>query len=416
MQSFSEYILVEQETINRFKDSDLNKFPFAVESNVRWREGSDAFEFDMVIKYNSIPLAVVEVKRSLMQLHSMVNAKRHIDRAFKILGCNYGIVTDNTNFYLCDKTNKKYHKYDFENIILLLINHSKTFGIKTTQTTINDIDIILKKNKFGAFVGKLEENDNKYFFKDNEETLFWERLLKPKKGTHRKLYRYTSLDSIFFLLKNGTYRMNGIVGMNDTSEIDYFDDYCFTSKNKPSYQRLNNLFLSSCSLLNDDLTMWRLYGDDAKGVCLVFEIRPDMQKEFMLQMVSYANEKKKNDKLDLIKELIKKKVVFNDIDKWKHFFKAKDYSIEKEIRLLFADDSKTDVVKNRVWLKTSDHSIINPYVEFELSNPGFPLELKEIVLGKKCPEQATNIYQLKELIRQKNYKIDVKPSSIKNYR
>ena len=210
--------------------------------------------------------------------------------------------------------------------------------------------------------------------------------------------------------------MNGIVGMNDTSEIDYFDDYCFTSKNKPSYQRLNNLFLSSCSLLNDDLTMWRLYGDDAKGVCLVFEIRPDMQKEFMLQMVSYANEKKKNDKLDLIKELIKKKVVFNDIDKWKHFFKAKDYSIEKEIRLLFADDSKTDVVKNRDWLKTSDHSIINPYVEFELSNPGFPLELKEIVLGKKCPEQATNIYQLKELIRQKNYKIDVKPSSIKNYR
>lgn len=414
MQSFSEYILVEQETINRFKDSDLNKSPFSVEPNVRWRTGSIATEFDIVIKFNNIPLAVVEVKRSLQQLSVFNMAKRQIDTAFKVLNCYYGIITDNREFYFCEKNVKEYRKLDFDKMIAILHQHIGSPRVESEQSTIKDIESCLEQCGLSDFIGKIEENDGSYYFKDDEEFLFWKKLLELEKDSPQLLYRYTSLDTVFFLLKNCMYRMNGIVGMNDTSEIDYFDDYCYTSKNKPSYQRLNNLFLSSCSLLYDDLTMWRLYGDDAKGVCLAFEIKPDMQKEFMLQMVSYANEKKKNNKLDLIKELIKKKVVFNDIDKWKHFFKAKDYSIEEEIRLLYIND----LPNKRDWLKTNDSFIINPYVEFDINSKEFPLTLTEVMLGPKCPEKETNEEQLKELIRQKNYPrpIDVKTSSIKNYR
>ena len=312
--------------------------------------------------------------------------------------------------------NKNYQKLDFNTVKSILQKHSFEAWSEPKQLLHSSLEEILYHYGFGGLVREFKEFDGKIYFSDGAERLFWKQLLE--RGNERPsttIFRYTSLDTVFFLLKNGTYRMNGIVGMNDTSEIDYFDDYCYTSKNQPSYQILNNLFLSSCCSLEDNLTMWRLYSDDAKGVCLEFE-NMYYDSEFMLQRVSYADEVGVNLKLDLIKELIKNNVVFYEIDKWKHFFKAKDYSVENEIRLLFSDDLKTSIVKNRDWVKTSDHSIINPYVEFEISNPEFPLKLKTIVLGPKCPEQTTNEYQLKELIRQKNYLIDVRTSLIKNYR
>ena len=96
-------------------------------------------------------------------------------------------------------------------------------------------------------------------------------------------------------------------------------------------------------------------------------------------------------------------------------FRVEDYSIEQEVRLLFFDNANP-YVKNREWIKTTDHSIINPYVEFDINNTKFPLILKEIILGPKCPEKLTNEYQLNELIQQKEYLIEVKSSSISNYR
>ena len=164
--------------------------------------------------------------------------------------------------------------------------------------------------------------------------------------------------------------------------------------------------------------MWRLYGDDAKGVCLTFEINNKHTQDFLLQSVSYAKDKGKDENLDLIKKLMSKHFVFQEIDKWKHFFKAKDYTIENEIRLLFMDDKSNKAVKTRDWLKTNNSSIINPYIEFNIDSEEFPLTLSEVMLGPKCPEKETNEEQLKELIRQKGYvnQIDVKSSSIKNYR
>lgn len=413
MASLREYLLVEQQIINQFKNSKLNKPPFNIESNVKWRKGIKSFEFDIVIKYNSIPLAIVEIKSSFQQPGLMNAAKLQIKNAFNILNCYYGIIADDREFHLCKKNSNEYQKLDFENIIEILINHKNPI-FEDKQHIISKINEILEQYGYDSFVGKIVENDGKCYFKNNEETSFWRELLNSDKDVPKLLYRYTTLDTVLFILKNGIYRMNGIVGMNDSSEIDYFDVYCYNGNNKPSYKILNNFFLLSCSSLKDNLTMWRLYGDNAKGVCLVFEVEPIMPKEFILQNVSYAkNGKDKN--LALIKQLIKHHLVFNDIDKWKHFFKAEDYSIEQEVRLLFFDNANP-YVKNREWIKTTDHSIINPYVEFDINNTKFPLILKEIILGPKCPEKLTNEYQLNELIQQKEYLIEVKSSSISNYR
>ena len=412
MKPLRNYLITEQEVINKFRNSDLNKMPFSVESNIEWRNGHNVFEFDIVVRYDNIPLAVVEIKQSLNNSRSMDFAKKTITRAFGFLNCKYGVITDNNDFYLFEINNRENcEKLNFDEIISKIQRVSEP-----KHLVIENLKQILDNNDMGEFVEKLEQQDGAIYFKDDEETLFWEKLLGTKEDCPELLYRYTTFDTAFSILKNGTYRMNGIVGMNDISEIDYFDDYCYTSKKKPSYQTLNNLFISSCCSLKDNLTMWRLYGDDAKGICLVFKIIHNANKDFMLQTVSYANDKNKNDRLDLVKKLINNKVVFNYIDKWKHFFKAFDYSIEKEVRLLFSGDIKTENRDEIGWIKTAGHSIINPYVEFDIEKSEFPLELKEIVLGPKCPEIKTNENQLKELIRFKGYDIEVKTSSIKNYR
>lgn len=327
-----------------------------------------------------------------------------------------GIITDNIDFYIFEINNKNYYqKCTSDNVVNNILNHKFVHDLIYEQK-YNCIKNVLENNGLKTFTKCFNKNEGNFYFKRNKEEIFWKQLLIQKHLTST-IYRYTSLETAFLILKNMTYRMYGIVSMNDKSEIDYVDAYCNTKTNTSSNQLLNNSFISSCSILKDNLTMWRLYGDDAKGACLVFDIKTDSQKDFIIHEVSYADQQGNDPKLDIIKHLTQNDVIFKDIDKWKHFFKSKDYSIEEEVRLIFQDTFKSSIVKNRDWIKTNDYSIINPYVEFDLLNtPQFPLKLKEIILGPKCPERETNKYQLQELIQQHKLSINVRLSEIKNYR
>lgn len=235
----------------------------------------------------------------------------------------------------------------------------------------------------------------------------------------KAVYRYTSLDTLFVMLNKGTYRLNGIVGMNDKSEIDYFDKECPIDNSGSSVRQLNETYLSSCSSLKDDLTMWRLYGDDAKGVCLEFEMTPQEKRynNFILAPVNYAKRRGEHTALKMIKALSEANVRFAELSKWKHFFKPYDYSVEKEIRLMFLDNGRYDNgVTNRDWVKTWSHSIINPIVDFKLNASGFPLQLRKVIIGPKMPELDINKSQLEDLISAKGYYIKVENSEIDNYR
>lgn len=407
----NDFIFQRQKTINRFLDSDLGKNPFSVTPDVKWH-AETVSHFDILVHYKSIYLAVVEITQSLQEATNMELAKLRISEAFHIINCHFGIISDNTDFYICEINNNEYHKFDFEGVVNFIINHQFVHDLIYKQDYTN-ISSILNNNKLEDFVERLQKIDGHFSFSENDETNFWQKLLKLEGKDFTTIYRYTSLDAALSILNNKTYRMYGIVGMNDKSEIDYFDEYCYAAKDMISYQELNNLFLSACSLLKDNLTMWRLYGDDAKGVCLSFDINPNIINDFVLQTISYADDEKKDANLDIIHDLLNANVVFSDIGKWKHFFKTKDYSIEQEVRLLFQNK---DSVKKRDWIKSNDYSIINPYVEFDLFDSEFPLTLKEIVLGPKCPEKETNKYQLIDLINQNNLPISVNISDIKNYR
>ena len=54
---------------------------------------------------------------------------------------------------------------------------------------------------------------------------------------------------------------------------------------------------------------------------------------------------------------------------------------------------------------TYTHSIFNPVIDFRINSKNFPIHLKTIVLGPKCPEQTTNFVQLEEMIRRKKKEI-----------
>lgn len=211
--------------------------------------------------------------------------------------------------------------------------------------------------------------------------------------------------------------MSGIVGMNDKSEIDYFDKGCKIDYGS-STQEINDTYISSCSKLKDDLTMWRLYGDDGKGVCLEFELSVKSESNgFILSPVNYAEDRKTHRALKMLKSMSDAGFKFIELYKWKHFFKPYDFNVEKEIRLMFIDNRRVDNgVINRDWIITWGHSIINPIIEFTLDSHNLPIQLKSIILGPKMPECQVNKNQLEYLISDRGYSIKIYNSEINNYR
>ena len=70
--------------------------------------------------------------------------------------------------------------------------------------------------------------------------------------------------------------------MNDPTEIDYANNYlnqvgvCTDSLHFSCYRNNSvNSYITSLTELKDNLTLWRLYGDDARGVCIEYEVPKD---------------------------------------------------------------------------------------------------------------------------------------------
>lgn len=267
----------------------------------------------------------------------------------------------------------------------------------------------------------------RFVFKSDEIDLFFDQIL----NTYEKsVCRYTSLNSIFTTITKENQRMSGIAGMNDLEEIDFTDKYIYGgSFTPPSRSDYNNRFILSCSTLDvyDDLTMYRLYADDAKGVCLKYSIEETKSSgNFYIKKVEYADKKGINSTLELIKGIIdhiaKKTMHIVDFfgdSGWKYFFKPYEYKIENEVRILYSRSKESSIARD--WLITNNNQIINPYVDFslKLNDKVIPIRLKEIVLGPKHPEKDVNKNQYIELLScysQSFVGVKVVTSHIKNYR
>jgi len=262
--------------------------------------------------------------------------------------------------------------------------------------------------------------------------------------TFSKICRYTSLQTVFAMLNRLSFRMSGLAGMNDKTEVNYVDQYLeadetpYNKLHHKTISAINKRYITSCCKINmkDDLTLWRLYADDARGVCLVFDVKKENLGNYVfLHAVKYADKEGKHKELEFVNKVAQDvmtatgyKFEFRKLRYWKHFFKPSDYQVEAEVRLLIVDEGYLTKSRQLDWVLTNNHSIVNPIIDFELNHVDFPIRLREIILGSKCPEREINVKQLEELIRIKKRQINesqrslnlnnlkVTESLIKNYR
>lgn len=262
---------------------------------------------------------------------------------------------------------------------------------------------------------------------ENAENRMFRQLLSG--NSSELICRYSTLDTLFATITNKSYRMSSHIAMNDRGEVDYVDKYIdrfykhINTLTLAELDDLNNVFISSCTTIKkrDDLTMFRLYGEDTRGVCMVLKIDKLLPPDFYISRISYAREDGSHPQLEYLRMVIdtidaKLKVRFKllYLDIWKHFFKSFDYSVEEEIRILYRrrlPSAKTG------WCVTYLDKIISRHTSFDLLNGDFPVSLEEIILGPNFPEKAANIRQIELLLQDNNFKyVTVSHSKIESYR
>lgn len=411
------YLEKEKAVVRMFSSSELKEhFTFKPDDN--WKTSAGYTPFDIVIYKKEIPYAVIEVKSGLADRRIMAAAKNTLEKARRYTGCRFGIITDSREFYIRDYADsgaQDFRMAGFDDIVSRLMS-PEDVSVAVSARSIVDI---LDENGLGDYSRNIHfSNDlEKYVLDTAAEQSFFMEVLGTGAGMLR-IYRYIPLDIFLLMLNNLTYRICGIAGMNDKSEVDYFDSrYKFLYEEKAvSQKEVNQIFLSSFSELEDDLTMWRLYGDDGRGVCLEFEVKS--ADGFYFAHVSYADNAAEHKLVRMIKELLRAGLYFCNLNIWKHFFKPVEYNVEKEIRLVYLEHSADGglCAASKSWFCTKDNSIIIPALDFNLNDAGFPLSLKSIILGPKLPESDTNKVQIEEMLFQKKIDATVRVSSIRHYR
>ena len=282
---------------------------------------------------------------------------------------------------------------------------------------------------------------------------------------NRNVCRYTTKSSLFRILNDQKQSLCGLSCMNDKSECYYADRYLMERGNKlvsdkltyTDAKQLNRYFITSCSRLDeedldtkmyDDLSMWRMYGDDCRGVCMKFHIDEDLLGDkFILAPISYAKRHYETERyydlddpdgyvdeitgenaihpeLNFIHSVMYSKVcgyqfLFSTFDLWKHFFKTVEYRNEKEIRLLYIA-SEDDKLK---WVNANE--VFCPVVEKDITEADgkrneYPLVLDKVILGPKFSEADVNVSQVELMVEDKEIKrssdFECEKSKIDNYR
>jgi len=252
-----------------------------------------------------------------------------------------------------------------------------------------------------------EKESSTWCFNTEKEREFFQILLGEYKGDY--ILKFSSLRGLLTLIDNESIGMCSLVCMNDPGEKDYADNKVNKRDNEDN--SIDTFIISGCK---DDaeknLTMWRLYGGDAKGICLKFRIdKTKLNKHgFYLAPVSYADSNKKHYELEIIKNICtqpkdkKWNFDFAEWNIWKHFFKDNAYAVEEEIRLLFMPTPHIPLAKS-IWFIDDRTNIYSEMQVFDLSKETvFPLILNRVVLGANFPAYDENTDQLNRRFKRSN--------------
>jgi hypothetical protein len=455
--------LILERLIKRLKQLLPNNEALSIITNFEIIINTRRINPDILISKEGELFALIEIKQSII-----AQTVQEFYNSFKIdyPYVPYLIISDGEKCNILDTRSDRIVESPIEDIFKILLIHIPKEKLETFKDKISEeINMIaesifyerpqIKKHLRLKDIRKnILYNENGKFFHFSEDildlenfehTLFKLFLEEIKPG--ERIHRYTTLETVFSTIYYSSIRLNGIVGMNDISEIGYVENYLdknyspFWSDNTHhrTISAINRRFISCSSILEDDLNQWRLYGDDGKGACLTFKVKkkhgiPGIQ----IRKISYGRKvdgKNYHIELDFIKQVIenvktkfKQTITFRTLDIWKHFFKSFEYEPEQEVRLLViasnGDNIKGEHLTNKTphslkkeWGLTATHKILNPYITINLEDTDLPIRLEKIWLGLKCPEKYVNKKQFEELLRFKKIKnVQVSPSSINSYR
>jgi hypothetical protein len=180
--------------------------------------------------------------------------------------------------------------------------------------------------------------------KDLDGSIYEMKNLQEQRFVH-----FTSLGNLFEILNSETIRLYNFASLDDPKEYIYAWEKEKQLKDNNQIGKDNDqhfsFILSMCQITDnndeDYFNMWRLYGDNGKGVGIVFKFEndPSIWNNYLLSNVLYGDEKKGE-----IDNLIQRHIDYKGektsnirngiLNYIGPFHKQKCYSSEKEVRLL----------------------------------------------------------------------------------
>lgn len=406
--------------------------------------------FDLVIFYHDDAICGIEYKYKVAGSLIYDRFQESTIARFKKVGLKYGVAyIGNHGIYFWSKGSYSFETFSFDNMVTA-IRGNQSCGERIPSEKIkvkfknffpdelsNELGTKKAENLWELFSeGNLEydEKSASIWLKSAAEDEFFKILLLQKKADvdYGHVCRYTTLKSLFLAMNSGNNVMCSITCMNDKGETSYADKYVgygAFANSANSVRENNDCFILSCCKegMEDNLTMWRLYGNDGKGVCLEYEVDLSKvdNKEFFFAPVSYGKQMNEHPALDFIKKIrhwkdngwcfeLKRWYI------WKHFFKSHLFKEENEVRLLYIWTEKSpDKVE---WIMDTSNNIASRLCKFPINDGRFPLTLKKAIIGPKCPEQGSNVDQFNYMNNQTKTMPDnwltpaVRASKIEDYR
>ncbi len=301
----------------------------------------------------------------------------------------------------------------------------KTFGNINQQLENRDKVVNVLNEYMDGYVlpGQIgyDVNDQTFHFldwnkKEGNEYLFFSNYFRSLRDWNIHLYnrddhyiaKYTSLDTALMILNSKKMRMMSVTAMNDKMEIGHL--YANLTNKESAYLNNKTLlniarkrYITSFTTKIDDLTMWRLYGNNGNGVCLLFQEPFDDNYFFP---VDYLGKKSTIvEKAKKICEEIKKQgynFTFKSLETvWQYFLKPSGFKDEKELRYLRIENSDPD------GYSLASNGIISGYKDFFLvedehqKEEVFPASLVGIILGPNMSNAEINRFQLEALAHEK---------------
>ena len=191
------------------------------------------------------------------------------------------------------------------------------------------------------------------------------------------------------MLKYRSFRINSITSMNDTSESFYLGEFLCNiyQSNVERYNETiknHNTLITSLSKLYDSALMWRLYGDNGKGVCLVFDVRNAEAKPILY----IGNRESRYQQLRNTIRFLNNKginIFINDIEKQRFYVKSDQFDYEEEYRLLHFSENIS---------YTQYGDIISYYKDLKIDETGcipeLGIRIEEIIVGANLPQREVN--------------------------